>query len=113
MGEELNYNYYSEPHALNKKDDCEVTSTIQVPLLREATPVVSGTPALRRLKVPVVLVEKTIQSVVEADIPLDPPATEIKRVKKHVFLEQVKLLPVNLHVLLTRTFSQQQELNYL
>ena len=38
MGEELNYNYYSEPHALNKKDDCEVTSTIQVPLPREATP---------------------------------------------------------------------------
>ena len=94
MGEELNYNYYSEPSDSCKKDDCEVTSTIQVPLPREATPVVSGTPALRRLKVPVVLVEKTIQSVVEADIPLDPPATEIKRVKKHVFLEQVKLLPV-------------------
>ena len=94
MGEELNYNYYSEPSDSYKKDDCEVTSTIQVPLPREATPVVSGTPALRRLKVPVVLVEKTIQSVVEADIPLDPPATEIKRVKKHVFLEQVKLLPV-------------------
>ena len=72
MGEELNYNYYSEPADSYKKDDCEVTSTIQVPLPREATPVVSGNPALRRLKVPVVLVEKTIQSVVEADIPLHP-----------------------------------------
>ena len=35
-----------------------------------------------------------IQIVVESDIPLDPAATEIKRVKKHVFLDQVKLVPV-------------------
>ena len=47
-----------------------------------------------RIKVPVVLAERTIQIVVESDIPLNPPATEIKRVKKHVFLDQVKLVPV-------------------
>ena len=47
-----------------------------------------------RIKVPVVVAERTIQIVVEADIPLCPPATEIKRVKKHVFLDQVKLVPV-------------------
>ena len=46
------------------------------------------------LKVPVVLAERTIQIVVESDIPLNPGATEIKRVKKHVFLDQVKLVPV-------------------
>jgi hypothetical protein len=46
------------------------------------------------IKVPVVLAEPTLQIVVEADIPLNPPATEIKRVKKSVFLNQVKLVPV-------------------
>ncbi len=46
------------------------------------------------LKVPVVLAEPTLQIVVEADIPLTPAATEIKRVKKNVFLTQVKLVPV-------------------
>ena len=36
-----------------------------------------------------------LQIVVEADISLCPPATEIKRVKKHVFLDQeLKLVPV-------------------
>ena len=49
---------------------------------------------LTRIKTPVVVVEKLLQIVVEADIPLHPPATEIKRVKKHVFLDQVKLVPV-------------------
>ena len=46
------------------------------------------------IKVPVVLAERKIQIVVESDIPLSPGATEIKRVKKHVFLDQVKLVPV-------------------
>ncbi|MEW9503369.1 Uracil permease, partial [Jeotgalibacillus marinus] len=46
------------------------------------------------IKVPVVLVEPKIQIVVEADIPLDPPAFEIKRVGKDVFLTQCKLVPV-------------------
>ena len=50
--------------------------------------------SLTRIKVPVVLAERTIQIVVESDIPLNPAATEIKRVKKHVFLDQVKLVPV-------------------
>ena len=50
--------------------------------------------AVTRIKVPVVNAERTIQIVVESDIPLNPPATEIKRVKKHVFLDQVKLVPV-------------------
>ncbi len=46
------------------------------------------------LKTPVVLAERTLQIVIEADIPLNPPATEIKRVHKTVFLDQVKLVPV-------------------
>jgi len=45
-------------------------------------------------KTPVVLAERSLQIVVEADIPLDPRATEIKRVTKNVFLNQVKLIPV-------------------
>ena len=47
--------------------------------------------AVTRIKVPVVNAEPTIQIVVESDIPLHPAATEIKRVKKHVFLDRVKL----------------------
>ncbi len=73
---------------------CPVTATEQIPLSNENTPVIQ-TPGLTPiLKVPVVLAEKTIQVVVEANIPLSPAATEIKRVTKNVFLEQVKLVPV-------------------
>ena len=78
-----------------KQDNCEVQAIQQVPLADENTPVNTQTPAvIRRIKVPVVVAERTIQIVVEADIPLSPAATEIKRVKKHVFLDQVKLVPV-------------------
>jgi hypothetical protein len=73
---------------------CPVEANIQSHFSDEATPVVT-TPGLTPiLKVPVVLAERTIQVVLEADIPLDPAATEIKRVTKNVFLEQVKLVPV-------------------
>ena len=95
-------NYYNDHHYSKqddcpkpKQDNCEVQATQQVPLADENTPVNTQTPAvIRRLKVPVVLAERTIQIVVESDIPFNPPATEIKRVKKHVFLDQVKLVPV-------------------
>ncbi|WP_313890941.1 CsxC family protein [Psychrobacillus sp.] len=46
------------------------------------------------IKVPAVLAETTIQVVVEANIPLNPAASEIKRVHKDVFLTQCKLVPV-------------------
>lgn len=46
------------------------------------------------IKVPVVVAEPTIQISVEATIDLGAPATEIKQVKKSVFLDQVKLVPV-------------------
>jgi hypothetical protein len=73
---------------------CPVTATEQTPFSNENTPIIQ-TPGLTPiLKVPVVLAERTIQVVVEADIPLSPAATEIKRVTKNVFLEQVKLVPV-------------------
>jgi hypothetical protein len=73
---------------------CPVEAKTQSHFSDEATPVVT-TPGLTPiLKVPVVLAERTIQVVLEADIPLDPAATEIKRVTKNVFLEQVKLVPV-------------------
>ena len=100
MKENHNYNPNHDSHSKDaccpaKQDNCEVQANQQVPLADENTPVITQAPAvIRRLKVPVVLAERTIQIVVESDIPLCPPATEIKRVKKHVFLDQVKLVPV-------------------
>ena len=77
-----------------KQENCEVRSMQQVPLADNDTDIVRGADVATRIKVPVVLAERTIQIVVESDIPLSPAATEIKRVKKHVFLDQVKLVPV-------------------
>ncbi|MCZ6944275.1 hypothetical protein EJ131_28110 [Bacillus mycoides] len=72
---------------------CQVTGQTQTPLSDEAaTPILA--PGAPIVKIPVVLAERTIQIVVEADVPLDPPATEIKRVLKNVFLTQGKLVPV-------------------
>ena len=73
-------NYYQDHHhskqddcAKPKQDNCEVQATQQVPLADENTPVNTQAPAvIRRLKVPVVLAERTIQIVVESDIPLKP-----------------------------------------
>ncbi|MDI6505000.1 hypothetical protein QL993_09390 [Bacillus wiedmannii] len=72
---------------------CQVTGQTQTPLSdTPVTPITTpGTPVV---KVPIVLAESTIQIVVESDVPLDPPATEIKRVLKNVFLTQGKLVPV-------------------
>ena len=71
---------------------CPVDSMTQVPLTSE--PITPSPVEINFIKVPVVLVETKIQIVVEADIPLDPPAFEIKRVGKDVFLTQCKLVPV-------------------
>ena len=76
-------------------NNCEVNAKEQIPLTDTLQPVVTGPTVLTRIKTPVVVAERLLQIVVEADIPLDPPATEIKRVKKHVFLDQVKLVPVS------------------
>jgi hypothetical protein len=73
---------------------CPVSATEQIPLTNLGTPVNTGGLPAARIKVPVVIAEPTLQIVVESTIPLATPATEIKRVKKHVFLSQVKLVPV-------------------
>lgn len=73
---------------------CPVTATEQVPLTNDPVVLVPTPDLTVTMKTPVVLAERTIQVVVEADIPLTPAATEIKRVTKNVFLEQVKLVPV-------------------
>jgi hypothetical protein len=44
-------------------------------------------------KVPVVIAEKTVQIVVEANIRLDREAMEIKRIRKNIFLTQCRLIP--------------------
>ena len=71
---------------------CPVESMTQVPLSSES--IQPSPQAVSFIKVPVVIIEPKIQIVVEADIPLDPPAFEIKRVLKDVFLTQCKLVPV-------------------
>ncbi|MGE7998772.1 CsxC family protein [Lysinibacillus sp. NPDC093190] len=80
---------------VRQSDPCPVTSTEQIPLTSEITPVVATPLTTPTIKVPVVLAEPTLQIAVEADITLTPAATEIKRVKKNVFLNQVKLVPVS------------------
>ncbi|MFJ7888551.1 CsxC family protein [Lysinibacillus xylanilyticus] len=76
-------------------EPCPVASTEQMPLTNEITPLVATPVSAPTIKVPVVLAEPTLQIVVESDITLTPAATEIKRVKKNVFLNQVKLVPVS------------------
>lgn len=72
---------------------CQAVGQTQTPFSdAPATPITTpGTPIV---KIPVVLAERTIQIVVESDVPLDPPAVEIKRVLKNVFLTQCKLVPI-------------------
>ncbi|MCW9134369.1 Uracil permease [Bacillus paramycoides] len=86
-------NQQQDPCPQQTTPPCPVTSTVQTPLTPSPTTLVPG-PAVKVIKIPVVLSEPTLQIVVEADIPLSPAATEIKRVKKNVFLNQVKLVPV-------------------
>ncbi|BAK14966.1 hypothetical protein SSIL_0543 [Solibacillus silvestris StLB046] len=75
-------------------EDHGVKSQQQIPVTDSPVPVTETGLPLALFKLPVVLAERTLQIVVESDISLYPPATEIKRVKKHVFLDQVKLVPV-------------------
>ncbi|KAB2330003.1 Uracil permease [Cytobacillus depressus] len=78
---------------MSSEQPCPVPSTEQIPLTVEPTTIISQG-ARPTIKVPVVLAEPTLQIVVESTITLNPAATEIKRVAKNVFLEQVKLVPV-------------------
>ena len=74
---------------------CPVDAMTLTPLGDEAaTPCLVPANINPILKVPVVLAETTLQIVVEANIPLNPPASEIKRVFKDVFITQCKLVPV-------------------
>ena len=108
-------NYYQDHHHSKqddcpkpKQDNCEVQAIQQVPLADENTPVITQDQLLQEeLKFQLYLQKERIQIVVESDIPLNPPATEIKRVKKHVFLDQVKLVPVRFaRIVLTLTISK-------
>jgi len=85
---------------------CPVSSTQQFELESKMAMVTPVTPAPHQptLKIPVVLTEQTLQIVVESDITLTPAATEIKRVTKNVFLEQVKLVPVEFQAIKNSDF---------
>ncbi|MCG7335719.1 Uracil permease [Sporosarcina sp. ACRSM] len=78
---------------MHHDQSCKVRSHQQTPLTDDAIDLqlTAGTPTF---KVPVVLAERTLQVVVESDISLHPSASEIKRVTKNAFLDQVKLVPV-------------------
>ncbi|WP_410429617.1 CsxC family protein [Metabacillus litoralis] len=92
FGQNLNKNNMKKD---TSKVNCEVKARTEVQLPdTPATPVVNPDLTGAFIKVPLVLAETTLQIVVEADIPLDPPASEIKRVLKDVFLTQCKLVPV-------------------
>lgn len=73
---------------------CPVTPTPLQPLTSTPTVEVPNGP-VTLIKVPVVTSVPTIQIPIEATIPLGAAATEIKSVKKSVFLEQVKLVPTS------------------
>ncbi|CRK81103.1 CsxC family protein [Neobacillus massiliamazoniensis] len=73
---------------------CPVEPKELVPLTNSGTNLFVGPAVTTTIKVPVVTAEPTLQIVVESTIKLHPAATEIKRVKKNVFLNQVKLVPV-------------------
>jgi hypothetical protein len=87
-------NMGGQTHGASQNGPCPVPATEQIPLTNLGTQVNTGGLAAARIKVPVVIAEPTLQIVVESTINLATPATEIKRVKKHVFLSQVKLVPV-------------------
>ncbi len=72
---------------------CQVVGQTQTPLSDEITAPIITTEA-PIVQIPVVLTERTIQIVVESNISLDPPAIEIKRILKNVFLTQGKLVPL-------------------
>ena len=69
----------------NQIQPCPVTSTEQIPLTNEITPLVTTPLTTPTIKIPVVLAEPTLQIVVESDITLSPAPTEIKRVKRMSF----------------------------
>ncbi|WP_425412124.1 CsxC family protein [Neobacillus massiliamazoniensis] len=79
--------------AMDPPGPCSVDTTPLTPFTSANTATVAG-PIVNRIKVPVVLAEPTIQIPLETTITLTPAATEIKRVKKNVFLDQVKIVPV-------------------
>jgi hypothetical protein len=81
-----------QPSQVDPPGPCPVTPIALTPYTSANTPVV-GASTVNRIKIPVVIAEPTIQIPIEAIIPT-PGATEIKRVKKNVFLDQVKLVPV-------------------
>lgn len=75
--------------------NCEVKAKTQTQFPdTPVTPVVNPNLENVFIKVPLVLAETTLQVVVEADIPLNPPAVEIKRILKDVEIEQCKLVPI-------------------
>ncbi|CRK81149.1 CsxC family protein [Neobacillus massiliamazoniensis] len=85
-----------QPNQASQSDPpgpCPVTPTPLSSFTSANTPVAAG-PTVTRIKVPVVLAEPTIQIPIEATIALGAIAIEIKRVKKNVFLDQVKIVPV-------------------
>lgn len=86
-------NELSPQPSVGPGEPCLVTPTPLSGFTPTVTPVALNGP-VTTIKVPVVLAEPTLQIPLEVTITLTPAATEIKRVKKNVFLTQVSLVPV-------------------
>lgn len=93
-GHSKNDGYSKQAKNCKPGEDTGVKSNQQIPVTDSEVTLTTSPLTTPTFKIPVVLAERTLQIVVESDISLYPPATEIKRVKKHVFLDQVKLVPV-------------------
>ncbi|MGM0877345.1 MAG: CsxC family protein [Bacillota bacterium] len=91
----FNHQYNKKQMENSEKVNCEVKARTETQLPdTPAVPVVNPDLTGAFIKIPLVLAEPTLRVIEEADIPLDPPAVEIKRVLKDVFLTQCKLVPV-------------------
>ena len=100
-GHSMNDGYAKQAKSCKQGEDVGVKSHQQIPVTDSDVTVTPSPLDTPTFKIPLVLAERTLQIVVESDISLYPPATEIKRVKKHVFLDQVKLVPTAFDPILT------------
>lgn len=90
----IEHHHHHEEQPPVTEGPCPIEAVELVPLTNSVTHMFTGPAVTTTIKVPVVTAEPTLQIVVESNVTLHPAATEIKRVKKNVFLEQVKLVPV-------------------
>src|SRR5699024_12715302 len=85
--------FMGKKHKEDQKMNCDAEARTEVTLTDKEVERVTpwSNPVI---KVPVLLAETELQIVVESNVPIDPPASEIKHVEKDVVIKQCKLVPV-------------------